>query len=111
MSASPEPRTRYIARVAIIAVSFLVLLLLTLWLLPNRAVYRSEFPAGDRAITRLEAYYQREKRYPETLESIDPEDARKVFYRKEGQDSYILWFGIALGESVTYDSRTRSWSD
>ena len=32
-----------------------------------------------------------------------------VFYRKIGPDEYSVWFGTALGESETYNSRSKKW--
>lgn len=106
-----KARSRYVARIALLAALFFAVSLLTFLLLPNRVVYRSEYRAGTRAIKSLEAYHLHNRHYPETLESIDPEAARTIYYRKEAEDAYILWFGASLGESIIYDSRRHSWSD
>jgi hypothetical protein len=30
-------------------------------------------------------------------------------YKKESESEYILWFGLELGESMVYNSKTKKW--
>jgi hypothetical protein len=36
-------------------------------------------------------------------------DERCPCYDKKGEQSYMVWFGWVLGESVVYDSETGQW--
>jgi len=40
---------------------------------------------------------------------IAESESPRVFYRKDSDAEYILWFGTTLGESATYESSNRSW--
>ena len=31
-------------------------------------------------------------------------------FNKESDSEYILWFGLSLGESMVYNSKTKQWS-
>jgi hypothetical protein len=33
-----------------------------------------------------------------------------IYYKKESDTEYVVWFGTQLGESVTYDSETKEWT-
>ena len=46
----------------------------------------------------------------ESLEEIGIKDPDlNVFYRKIGPEEYCVWFGTSLGESETYNSRSKKW--
>ena len=57
----------------------------------------------------VEQFRHRYGRLPDSLEKTDiadPED--QVFYQQEG-DGYVIWFGLELGESYLYESKTGQW--
>ena len=48
---------------------------------------------------------------PESLADLGLEvkEEGPIYYEKESESRYIVWFGRELGESTTYDSDTREW--
>jgi hypothetical protein len=48
---------------------------------------------------------------PQNLSEINiPEGIQdKIFYMPL-EDSFIIWFGMSLGESLVYESKTKCWS-
>jgi hypothetical protein len=70
----------------------------------------SDFRTGNEIVSRVEAFRARHNgALPETLEQIGISDEDQVFYEKVDRHAYIVWFGTTLGESETYDSRTKKW--
>ncbi len=61
--------------------------------------------------TSLEAYRQQRARYPVSLSEIGIVEREEgpIYYRRESESAYILWFGTTLGESETYHSTDRHW--
>jgi hypothetical protein len=57
----------------------------------------------------LEAYRQQHSSYPESLLAANIPEPDELYYRRETDGSYILWFGKGLGESVTFHSRDAKW--
>ena len=74
--------------------------------------YRDEFRRSEVAIEAVEAFRRAHGRLPDSLQEAGlPEtfDERCPCYDKKGEQSYIVWFGWVLGESVVYDSDTGQW--
>lgn len=42
------------------------------------------------------------RRSPETLSTAGIAEPDEIYYRREADGTYVLWFGMQLGESVTY---------
>jgi hypothetical protein len=40
---------------------------------------------------------------------IEEKEEGPIYYRKESETKFVLWFGTILGESVTYNSDTKEW--
>jgi hypothetical protein len=57
----------------------------------------------------LESYRQEHGRYPESLASAGISEPEEIYYQHEADGSYVLWFGMELGESVVFRSTTRKW--
>lgn len=59
----------------------------------------------------LENYRQQHGRYPTSLAEIGivERDDGPIYYRRESESTYILWFGTTLGESKTYQSTDGRW--
>ena len=34
-----------------------------------------------------------------------------IYYRKDDDGQYIVWYGTRLGSSVVYSSKTRKWGE
>ena len=70
----------------------------------------SDFSVGKQIIVRVEAFRAGHGHLPDSLKDVGMnEDDLSVYYRKDGDKHYILWFGTTLGESETYDSNTQKW--
>lgn len=67
---------------------------------------------GNEIIVRIENFRNSNDRVPRSLAEIGIEEKLEgpIYYEKKGGSQYILWFGMELGESVTYDSNTKQWS-
>ncbi|HXG84427.1 MAG TPA: hypothetical protein VNI84_10400 [Pyrinomonadaceae bacterium] len=48
---------------------------------------------------------------PDSLNEIGIEEKEEgpIYYEKESESRYVLWFGKQLGESATFDSDTKEW--
>ena len=69
-----------------------------------------EFRTGNEIVSRVETFRARNGKLPENLQEIGIKDPDlNVFYRKIDSDEYCVWFGTTLGESETYNSRSKKW--
>jgi hypothetical protein len=69
-----------------------------------------DFRKASEVISRVEAFRKSHRSLPETLDEVGMADPDlKVFYRRNGDTQYYVWFGTTLGESETYDSQTKRW--
>jgi hypothetical protein len=70
---------------------------------------------GEEAVRKIESFRTTHQRLPESLNEIGievkSESDPPVYYRKESSDRYTVWYGLSLGESMTYDSATGKWED
>lgn len=75
--------------------------------------YRDQFRRSEIAIQAIEAFRRDHDRLPESLQEaglpLEQFDERCPCYEKQTEQSYIVWFGWTLGESVVYDSVAREW--
>jgi hypothetical protein len=58
-------------------------------------------------------YFKKEKnRLPKNVSEIGLVELEnsKAFYEKKTDSTYIVWFGLSLGESKTYNSTTKEWT-
>lgn len=92
--------------VAICLVAVTIFLWRPTWLFPLEAKLRT----ANQIISRVEAFRVSQGRLPETLEEVGVTDPDlRVFYEKTNNNEYVVWFGTTLGESETYNSRTKKW--
>jgi hypothetical protein len=66
---------------------------------------------GNEAVAKIEKFRNEKGGLPDSLSEtgiVETEEG-PVYYRKESESKYILWFGKELGESVVYDSETKQW--
>lgn len=66
---------------------------------------------GNKAAAKIEKFRSEKKRLPDSLSEVGIAETESgpIYYRKESESKYILWFGKELGESVVYDSNTKQW--
>lgn len=66
---------------------------------------------GNQVVIQIEIFKRSNGRLPESLSEIGQEEKLEgpIYYRKETDTKYILWFGAELGESITYNSDTNTW--
>lgn len=80
---------------------------------PPDVVWRSEIRKGNQLIAEIEAFQRERGRLPAELSEITNYAAAqdRLSYLRCGETRYIVWFGTTLGESMTYDSQSRNWTD
>jgi len=63
-------------------------------------------------VAKVEQFRKLSGHLPEGLSDIGLKSNESCpCYCKTSNDSYMVWYGTALGESDTYDSRTKQWSE
>ena len=62
-------------------------------------------------IEKVENYKQQKGILPENLTEIGIKDNqdRLSFYIKKSKDEYEVWYGLELGTSKVYNSKTKKW--
>ncbi len=68
---------------------------------------------AEQVISRLESYREREGQLPDSLNQVglNVVEEGPIYYEKRTNSSYILWYGLDLGESMTYDSVEKRWAN
>ena len=56
----------------------------------------------------LERYHLQHRTYPESFSAAAIQEPEEIYYQREADGSYTLWFGMGLGESVTFPSPERT---
>lgn len=66
---------------------------------------------GNKIIEKIEVYKINNKELPNSLNEVGIEEKLEgpIFYNKEDSSNYILWFGVSVGESMVYSSKTKRW--
>jgi hypothetical protein len=64
-------------------------------------------------IENVEIYRQQNKRTPNELSEIGMDDNQDSlsFYIKKSGDEYEVWYGLGLGTSKIYNSKTKQWRE
>lgn len=75
--------------------------------------YGEKLKKGNEAVKKVESFKSENGRLPNSLNEIGIAETESgpVYYRKESETKYIVWFGKTLGESATYDSETQKWDN
>jgi hypothetical protein len=77
---------------------------------PVWLIHWRDFRKAEDVISRVEAFRHSHGYPPETLDAVGLADPYfNVFYQRNGDKEYYVWFGITVGESETYDSQTQLW--
>lgn len=66
---------------------------------------------AEMIIEKVENYKQQKGILPENLTEIGIKDNqdRLSFYIKKSKDEYEVWYGLELGTSKVYNSKTKKW--
>jgi|SRR6516225_9342542 hypothetical protein len=68
--------------------------------------------ASNEIVARVEQFKKATGRLPNALSDIGVKETENCpCYCKTSNDSYVVWYGTTLGESDTFDSRTKQWSE
>ena len=69
--------------------------------------------AGNAIVSKVEDFRRANRRLPNSLSEVGIEESESgpYYYCKSSDDGYIVWYGTTLGESDTYDSQTKKWSE
>jgi predicted small secreted protein len=68
--------------------------------------------AGNDIVAKIERFKKSTGHLPSALSDIGvTADENCPCYCKTGDGNYIVWYGTTLGESDTYDSQTKKWSE
>jgi hypothetical protein len=66
---------------------------------------------GNELIKKVEAYQNTHHQLPQNISELGMQEKEEgpVYYLKQTDTSYIVWYGLELGESKTYSSVTKQW--
>ena len=66
---------------------------------------------GKEIVKKIENFKNDKGKLPESLAEIGIEEREEgpIYYKKESETKFMLWFGTTLGESVQYNSDTKQW--
>jgi len=67
---------------------------------------------GVGVVSKVEAFRRANGRLPHSLSEVGVVESESCpCYCQTGDESYVVWYGTTPGESDTYDSRTKGWSE
>lgn len=66
---------------------------------------------AEMIIEKVEAYRQKTGELPEKITELGINDNQMhlSFYKKISEDEYEVWYGLDLGTSKIYNSKTKKW--
>ena len=66
---------------------------------------------GQRLVAQVEYFRSTKGRLPSDTTEMGIKQTLDgpLFYEKKDDDSYIVYYGLQLGKSMVYDSKTRAW--
>lgn len=73
--------------------------------------FDTKLKQGNEVAAKVEKFRSDKGRLPDSLSEIGIAETESgpIYYKKESETKYILWYGKDLGESATYDSDTKQW--
>ena len=75
-------------------------------------LYFEQRQASNEIVAKVEQFRKSTGHLPEVLSDIGLEENESCpCYCKTTNNAYMVWYGTTLGESDTYDSRTKQWSE
>jgi hypothetical protein len=71
----------------------------------------SKYKIGVQAINKIEDFRRKNHALPQYLGQIGIEETESgpIYYQLTTDSTYTIWYGLSLGESRTYDSKTKKW--
>lgn len=69
---------------------------------------------GDAIVIKVDKYKYINGRLPNSLREIgviEKDGADAIYYLKQDSVNYMLWYGVSLGESMTYYSDSKKWEN
>ncbi|MCU1289256.1 MAG: hypothetical protein JWN60_1485 [Acidobacteria bacterium] len=91
--------------------SIIFLLILAICFSNFSCGYNNKIAIGSDVAAKIEIFRNKNGKLPNSLTEIGIEESESgpIYYEKQSESKYILWFGKELGETVTYDSETKQW--
>lgn len=67
---------------------------------------------ADMLIEKVETFKRKNNRLPKDVSELGLTEKMDspAFYQMETDSTYIVWYGLSLGESKTYNSATKEWT-
>lgn len=65
---------------------------------------------GNQIVQQIEHFRRSEGRLPNSLAELGIQED-ELFYNTWDSANYTVWYGMTLGESMTYYSDTKTWED
>jgi CRISPR/Cas system-associated protein Csx1 len=86
-------------------------IIILLLLVPVCLSCNAKLKIGNEIVNKIENFKKETGKLPENLTEIGIKETEEgpVYYEKESETKYLLWFGTTLGESVSYNSETKQW--
>lgn len=68
---------------------------------------------GNKLVDKIESYRVLNHKLPYSLADLGIKETEEgpLYYQKKDSVNYIVWYGTSLGESTTYNSQTKTWSE
>ena len=107
--------SKKIKKILLISISIVLFLFLTYGFLFFTGVIREVTLKGESKsmIEKVEEYKKVNGFYPKKISDVgfpEPDESGPIFYEpKDSNTSYEIYFGMSLGESFTYNSKTQKW--
>jgi hypothetical protein len=77
----------------------------------SELLHLAQRKASNEIVVKVEQFRKSSGHLPEGLSDIGVKGNESCpCYCKTSNDSFMVWYGTTLGESDTYDSRTKQWS-
>ena len=75
--------------------------------------HEEKLKQGNETVAKVVKFRNEKDRLPDSLSEIGivETESGPIYYKKESDTKYIVWFGKELGESATYDSDTKKWNN
>jgi hypothetical protein len=67
--------------------------------------------SGEQIIAKIEAYKKQNGHLPNNLNDIGviEKEEGPIFYKKQTDTTYLIYYGGGLGESIIYNFETKQW--
>ncbi|TDT46574.1 hypothetical protein CLV90_0628 [Maribacter spongiicola] len=93
--------------------TYFKILVIVLFLIMYSCTFKDEKEEyANILIQKVERFKKENGRFPKKISEIGLKEAMEgpAFYQLENDSTYIVWYGLGLGESNTYSSSTNSWT-